>query len=74
MGRTTTAPEAVELELMPFLEATSVLVRMLFSSVAMISTFLFDALGVLILPKEPRAAAVPRAVETPPSRSCLHCK
>jgi hypothetical protein len=45
-----TDPLAVEVELPPFFEATSVFVRMLLSSVAMTSTFLFVALGVLMFP------------------------
>src|SRR5262245_25703092 len=49
-GRTTTAPDAVDVELPPFFDATSVFVRMLLSSVAITSTFLFAALGVLMFP------------------------
>src|SRR5436853_5900923 len=50
-GVTITEPLAVDVELPPFLDATSVFVRMLLSSVAMTSTSLFVALGVLMLPK-----------------------
>src|SRR5260221_7450344 len=49
-GLTTTAPLAVEVELPPFFEATRVFVRMLLSSVAITSTFLLAALGVLMFP------------------------
>src|SRR5215467_8322167 len=49
-GLTTTAPDAVDVELAPFFDATSVFVRMLLSSVAITSTFLFAALGVLMFP------------------------
>src|SRR6516164_5938493 len=49
-GLTTTAPDAVDVLLLPPVDATDVLVRMLLSSVAMTSTFLLDALGVLMFP------------------------
>lgn len=48
----------------PFFDATVVLVRMLLSSVAMMRTFLLDALGVLMLPN--RTADPPPAFEQPP--------
>src|SRR5262245_18844453 len=49
-GVTMTVPLAEEVELLPFFDATTVFVRMLLSSVAITSTFLFAALGVLIFP------------------------
>src|SRR5262245_5949337 len=50
-GTTITDPDAVDVDRSPFLEATTVFVRMLLSSVAITSTFLFVALGVLMFPK-----------------------
>src|SRR5262245_8293263 len=49
-GFTTTAPDAVDVLLLPPFDATAVLVSRLLSSVAMTSTFLLAALGVLMFP------------------------